>query len=113
MFPNLFTPNKSMILVPWGVVPTGSFVVVQFADNFRDVYVKKPPTKLQQKAIVDNFCRGRQYERLEGHLFLNFSADNGNEDMSIQEYFGCSHALHLLPAVFRNSFSLQINYFLK
>ena len=22
--------------------------------------------KLQRKAIVDNFCRGRQYERLEG-----------------------------------------------
>ena len=41
------------------------------------------------------------------HLFLDFSADNGNEDMPIQEFFGFSHALHFLPAVFQNSFLLR------
>ena len=41
------------------------------------------------------------------HIFLGFSAENENEDVPIQEYFVFSHALHLLPAVFRNSFSLR------
>ena len=41
------------------------------------------------------------------HLFLDFSAENGNEDIPIQDYFGFNHALHLLAAVFRNSFSLR------
>ena len=65
--------------------------------------------KYQRKAIVNYFCRWSQYERLEGHLFLGFLADNGNEDMPIQDYFGCIHALHLLPSVLRNSFLLRIN----
>ena len=65
--------------------------------------------KSQLKAIVDDFRRGRQYERLEGHLFLDFSADNGNKDAPIREYFGFIHVVHLPPAVFRNSFSLRIN----
>ena len=38
------------------------------------------------------------------HLFLDFSAKNGNEDVPIQEYFGFSHALHLMPAVFKIRF---------
>ena len=42
------------------------------------------------------------------HIFLGFSAENGNEDVPIQDYFRFSHALHLLPGVFRNSFSLLI-----
>ena len=41
------------------------------------------------------------------HIFLGFSAENENEDVPIQDYFGFSHALHPLPAVFRNSFLLQ------
>ena len=69
--------------------------------------------KYQRKAIVDDFCRGRQYEQLEGHLFLDLLANNGNDDLSIQEYFGFIHALHLPPAVFRKSSSLRINEFLK
>ena len=43
------------------------------------------------------------------HLFLDFSAENGNEDVPILDFFGFSHALHLLMAVFGNSFSLRIN----
>ena len=65
--------------------------------------------KLQRKAIVDDFLRGRQYVWLEGHLFLYFSADNGNEDVPIRGYFRFSHVLHLPPAIFWNSFSLRIN----
>ena len=34
--------------------------------------------KSQRKAIVDNFFSRRQYEQLEGHLFLDFLADNEN-----------------------------------
>ena len=43
------------------------------------------------------------------HIFLGFSAENENEDVPIQEYFVFSHALHLLSAVFLNSFSLRKN----
>ena len=39
------------------LVPTGNVFVVQFADDVRDVYAKKLPTKFQRKAIVDDFCR--------------------------------------------------------
>ena len=83
--------------------------VFQFADDVRDAYAKKLTMKSQRKAIVDDFPSGRQYERLEGNLFLNLLADNGNTDVLIQDYPGVIHALHLLPAVFRNSFSLQMN----
>ena len=58
------------------------------------------PMKSQQKVIVDNFCKGRQYERLEGHLFLDFLAYNGNEDVPIREYFGFIHAVNLPPAFY-------------
>ena len=34
------------------------------------------------------------------HLFPDFSAKNGNEDVLIWEYFGFSHALHFLLAIF-------------
>ena len=47
------------------------------------------------------------------HLSLGFSVENGYEDVPIREYFGFSHALHLLPTVFRNSFLLWRNYFFK
>ena len=40
------------------------------------------------------------------HLFLDLLAKNGNKDVSIREYFGFSHVLHFLLAVFRNSFLL-------
>ena len=60
------------------LVLTSSFFVFQFADDVRDTYAKKLPMKSQRKAIDDDFRRGRQYERLEGHLLLNFSAYNGN-----------------------------------
>ena len=42
------------------------------------------------------------------HLFLNLSAENGYEDVPIWGYFGFSHALRLLSAVFRYSFPLWI-----
>ena len=42
------------------------------------MYAKKLPTKLQQKAIVDDFCRGRQYEWLEGQEGRGFSATKMN-----------------------------------
>ena len=54
------------------IFPTVSFVVIHLADYVKGTYEKKLPTKLKQKAIVDNFCRGRLYEWLEGHLFLDF-----------------------------------------
>ena len=41
------------------------------------------------------------------HLFLDFLAQNGNKDMPIREYFELCHAFHLLPTIFRNSFSLR------
>ena len=56
--------------------------------------------KSQRKANIDDFRRRPQYERLEGHLFLDFSADDGNEDVPIQDYFGFIHAFHLPPVVF-------------
>ena len=65
---------------------------------------KKLPMKSQLKAIVEKICRGVQYERLERHLFLDFSADNEIKDVPIWGYFRFIHALHLLPAVFQNSF---------
>ena len=37
------------------LVMTGSFFVVQFADDVRDAYEKKLPVKYQQKAIVDYY----------------------------------------------------------
>ena len=51
--------------------------------------------KFQEKAIVDDIRSGRQYERLEGHLFLNFSVKNGNKDVPIRDYFVFINALHL------------------
>ena len=82
------------------LVPTGSFFVFQFADDFRDAYTKKLPMKSQRKAIIDDFFRGLQYERLEGHIFLNFLAYNGNEDVPIREYFRFVHAVNLPLAFF-------------
>ena len=41
------------------------------------------------------------------YLFLDFSAENGNEDVPIRDYFGLSHSLHLLLAVFQNLFLLR------
>ena len=146
------------------------FVVVQFADDARDVYEKKLPTKSQRKAIVelhdldgkhnahyfstfssisrpkmelktcqfrtilDSALRSTSYQRVFKIHFrcrdlkkvigsssgrtiptfttsppfsFDFSDENGNKDVPIRDYFGFSHALHLLPAVFRNSFSLR------
>ena len=42
------------------------------------MYAKKLPTKLHRKAIVDDFCMGRQYERLEGLEGRGFSATKIN-----------------------------------
>ena len=58
--------------------PTGSFVVIQFADDVRGAYAKKLPTKSQRKAIVDDFRRGRQYERIEGKEVQRFSTTKMN-----------------------------------
>ena len=41
-------------------------------------------------------------------LFPYFSAKDGNKYVPIRDYFGFIHALHLLLAVFRNSFRLRI-----
>ena len=38
------------------------------------------------------------------HIFLEYSAKNGNEDVPIWEYFVSSHALRLLPVFFENHF---------
>ena len=65
---------------------------------------KKLPMKSQLKAIVDDFRRGRQYERLEGHLFLDFSAYNGNEDVPIRDYFVFIHTVDLTPKFFEIHF---------
>ena len=45
-------------------------------------------------------------------LFSNLLAENWNADVPIHEYFGLSHALHLLLTVLWNSFSSWINDFL-
>ena len=60
--------NRSLpnIRIDRHLIPNCSFVVVQIADDIRNVYAKKLPTKFQQKEIVDNFCMGCQYDRLEG-----------------------------------------------
>ena len=39
---------------------------------------KKLPKQLQRKAIVDDFCRGSQYERLEGQEGRGFFATQMN-----------------------------------
>ena len=65
---------------------------------------QKLPMKSQRKAIVDNFRRGRQYERLEGHLLLDLSAYNGSEDVPIQDYFRFVHAVNLPPELFEMYF---------
>ena len=67
------------------LVPTGNFVIVQLADYVRGAYTKKIPTKLQQKTIVDNFCKGRQYERLERQEGWLFSATKNNFEKRRQE----------------------------
>ena len=42
----------------------------------------------------------RHYIQNVGHLFLDFSAYNGNEDVPIRDYFGFIHAVDLPPAFF-------------
>ena len=42
--------------------------------------------------------------------FPRFWAENGNKDVPFWYYFGFSHALHLLSAVFQNSFLLRKIY---
>ena len=39
----------------------------------------------------------RHYRQNVGHLFLDFSAYIGNEDMPIRDYFGFIHAVDLSP----------------
>ena len=91
---NLFTPNKSVKLVPvlWpenfsrgtALLPKGEwfqltvFFVFQIANDVKNAYAKKVPMKSQWKAIVDNFCRGCQYERLEEQEDRRFSATKMN-----------------------------------
>ena len=60
--------------------------------------------KSQRKAIVDNFRRGRKYERLEENLFVDFLAYNGNEDVPIHDYFGFIHAVDLPSQFFKIHF---------
>ena len=91
---NLFTLNKSMKLVTglqpenfsqrtaslsrggWFQLPV--FLVFQIADDVRNAYVKKLLMKSQWKAIVDNFRRGCQCERLERQEGRRFSATKMN-----------------------------------
>ena len=61
---------------------------------------KKTANEIPAEVNCGQFFSGRQYERLEGLLFLDLSADNGNEDVPIRDNFGFIRALHLLPAVF-------------
>ena len=62
---------------------------------------KELSTKSQRKTIVNDFCRGRQYEQFKGHLLLDFLANNVNKDVPIWGYFRFIHALHFLPAVLK------------
>ena len=89
------------------LVLTGTFLVFHFSDNVRDVYARKTADEIPVEGHCRRFLQGCQYERLEGNLFLDLLADNGNKEK--KKYFGFIHALHLPPAVFRNSFLLQIN----
>ena len=70
-------PFSNVKLDPY-LVPTGSFVVVQFSGDVRDVYANKLPEKLQRRVIVDGFCREHQYERLEVEEGCRFSATKTN-----------------------------------
>ena len=53
--------------------------MVQFSDDVRDMYAKKTADEIATEGKLSTiFSRGRHYELLEGHLFLGFSADDGN-----------------------------------
>ena len=46
----------------------------------------------------------RHYRQNVGHLFLDFSAYNGNKDLLIQDYFGFIRSVDLPPAFFEIHF---------
>ena len=48
-------PLEWTSLLP-ALVPTGTFIIFQFADDVRDAYAKKLLMKSQRKAIVENVC---------------------------------------------------------
>ena len=75
---HIFNRPLRNIKLDRNIVPTGSFFVVQFSGDVRDTYAKKTSTKSQRKVIVNDFCRGSQYEQLEGQEGWRFSATKIN-----------------------------------
>ena len=47
------------------------FLFFQFADYVRDAYAKKTADEIPAEGNCQRFFRGRKYEQLEGHLFLD------------------------------------------
>ena len=60
------------------LIPDGIVFVVKFMMMSGTCMQKKLPKQLQWKAIVDDFCRGGQYERLEGQEGCGFFATQMN-----------------------------------
>ena len=67
--------------------------------------MKKVHSRIALADAKDAFLEvARHYRQNVGHLFLNFSAYNGNEDVPIRDYFGFIHAVDLPPAFFLTLF---------
>ena len=91
---NLFTPNKSMKLVPglrpenfsrgtaslswgeWFQLPV--FLVFQIAVDVKNAYAKKTVDEIPVEGNCRQFSQGCQYERLEGQEGRRFSATKMN-----------------------------------
>ena len=78
LFSDIFKQPFPNIKVDQHLVMTVIVFVAWFDDYVRYSYAKKLPTKLQWKAIVDNFHRERMYERLEGQEGRRLSATKMN-----------------------------------
>ena len=79
---NIFDRLLRNVKLDQNLVPTDSCFLAWFSDDVRDAYAKKLPTELQRKAIVNDFCRGRQYERREGQEACRFSTINASTGFS-------------------------------
>ena len=78
------------------------FFVVKFSDHVRNVDTKKFRRNCSRRQLWASWPWWETRCPLLLHLFLNFLAGNGIEDVPIREYFGFIHALHFLPTVFQN-----------
>ena len=73
------------------MVPTGSFLVFQFADDVRDAYAKKLLMKSQRKAIVENVCGAGTNTP---YLALRYILPTGWDDIDGRQFF--RSAYHIL-----------------